>query len=105
MVLEENQGQAGRQSPGMGAKGGGDNKGDDLRRGEYMTNILSDSDPAERLRGTDEISGFYGRSWRKVIKKLIDEEEFPAVLEYGIWVSDKQAIHDWEAARIRKPRS
>ena len=106
MVLEENQGQAGRKSPGMGAKGAGDNKGDDLRRCEYMTNMPSDSDAdlGGRLRGREAISGAYGRSW-KIVKRLIDAEGFPAMIEFGEWVSNKQAIHDWEAARIRKPRS
>ncbi len=49
----------------------------------------------------DEIADYAGRN-KKVIKKLIEEEGFPAIKTDGRWESNTELIDDFQRQRIKR---
>ncbi len=60
-------------------------------------------DPASRpeLCGLKQIATYLGKSENSV-RRLIREEDFPAVKIGGEWTSDMQEITRWRRQRIRR---
>lgn len=55
--------------------------------------------PGRMLLSMDEIEDFTGRS-RQIIRRWVEEENFPAVKVDGRWESSTDLIDDWRKRRI-----
>ncbi len=54
-----------------------------------------------RLVGIESLEAYYGRCWN-VIKKLIDNDNFPAIKNHGRWESDKDLIDKYNKRCIER---
>lgn len=72
-----------------------------LLKGKVAAPTDDPSDESDGLRGLTRIAAFaqYGQN---TVKRMIEQERFPAIMVDGAWESSKTLIDEWRIRRIRE---